>query len=100
MGSSFTCKLNPCCGDRRNCTPPRQYSESYDEPEAALSPAWIKTTDGIWPMYTSPCLRMVVTQTGRGRWSWVRYYGHFGTREVSSGSETTLAAARMQAVLK
>ncbi|BCH20151.1 Lar family restriction alleviation protein [Mesorhizobium sp. L-2-11] len=25
MGSVFTCKLNPCCGDRRNCEPPPQY---------------------------------------------------------------------------
>ncbi|WP_287099863.1 hypothetical protein [Mesorhizobium sp.] len=28
MGSVFTCKLNPCCGDRRNCEPPRQYYDS------------------------------------------------------------------------
>lgn len=33
MGSVFTCKLNPCCGDRRNCDPPRQYySESSASP--------------------------------------------------------------------
>ena len=25
MGSVMTCKLNPCCGDRRNCTPPERY---------------------------------------------------------------------------
>lgn len=29
MGSVFTCKLNPCCGDSRDCTPPAQY---YEEP--------------------------------------------------------------------
>lgn len=32
MGSVFTCKLNPCCGDRLNCEPPSQ----HDEPVAAL----------------------------------------------------------------
>ncbi|MER9768909.1 hypothetical protein NKJ09_22925 [Mesorhizobium sp. M0189] len=37
MGSSFTCKLNPCCGDRRNCEPPRQYYE--DANEEASEPA-------------------------------------------------------------
>lgn len=31
MGSVFTCKLNPCCGDRRNCDPPRQYHNEPDE---------------------------------------------------------------------
>lgn len=31
MGSVFTCKLNPCCGDRRNCTPPPQYNERLPE---------------------------------------------------------------------
>lgn len=31
MGSVFTCKLNPCCGDRRNCVPPRQYCDEPDE---------------------------------------------------------------------
>ncbi|QIV65882.1 hypothetical protein Cp1R7AA1_191 [Mesorhizobium phage Cp1R7A-A1] len=30
MGSVFTCKLNPCCGDRRNCDPPRQYNSEPD----------------------------------------------------------------------
>lgn len=40
MGSSFTCKLNPCCGDRRNCDPPPQYSDRYrDEPVAPASVA-------------------------------------------------------------
>jgi hypothetical protein len=35
MGSSFTCKLNPCCGDMRNCDPPPQYGDRYrDEPVA------------------------------------------------------------------
>jgi hypothetical protein len=28
MGSVFTCKLNPCCGDRHNCEPPQQYYAS------------------------------------------------------------------------
>jgi hypothetical protein len=32
MGSVFTCKLNPCCGDRRNCDPPRQYSDAPADP--------------------------------------------------------------------
>lgn len=28
MGSSMTCKLNPCCGDRLNCNPPEQHGHS------------------------------------------------------------------------
>lgn len=34
MGSVFSCKLNPCCGDRRNCNPPRQYCEQSETPPA------------------------------------------------------------------
>lgn len=37
MGSSFTCKLNPCCGDMRNCDPPPQYSDRYRDEPVALS---------------------------------------------------------------
>ena len=33
MGSVFSCKLNPCCGDRRNCTPPQQYYEQPSTPD-------------------------------------------------------------------
>lgn len=35
MGSVFTCKFNPCCGDRYNCEPPRQYFDP--EPAPALA---------------------------------------------------------------
>lgn len=35
MGSSFTCKLNPCCGDMLNCNPPPQYSDRYADKPAS-----------------------------------------------------------------
>lgn len=46
MGSVFTCKLNPCCGDRYNCEPPRQYGETYDDKPAA-SPQPVAPTGEI-----------------------------------------------------
>ncbi|MER9176197.1 hypothetical protein NKH72_21710 [Mesorhizobium sp. M0955] len=48
MGSSFTCKLNPCCGDRRNCEPPPQYYGDANEEEAepAAPPAPTSAVDG------------------------------------------------------
>jgi len=58
------CKLNPCCGDPFNCTPPAQFKprESYAEykkrtiaPNTAPSPAPVATEGTCDPLFK--CLR-------------------------------------------
>lgn len=46
MGSVMTCKLNPCCGDRRNCDPPKQY-RALDEEDWNTIPYYLKKELGL-----------------------------------------------------
>jgi len=48
MGSVMTCKLNPCCGDRRNCTPPERYDAAAPGPADAVSEAEVEAALAEW----------------------------------------------------
>ncbi|WP_395451152.1 hypothetical protein ACHMW7_15995 [Aminobacter sp. UC22_36] len=75
MGSVFTCKLNPCCGDRRNCEPPRQYDSPSPPPSPPLP------TPVSAPVGDRPTGHVAIAHDGFSG----EIIGHYITREGKSG---------------